>query len=362
VIDLLLGVRNEELAALRGEVAAKPRGDRSIVGRLETEISANPLKTITLDGDGFATIQAAGQRLDGGRFTTQSIAQLRSTGTGRPRFSVVCGSDPMTDIGFLQAHAEPKTLFQVASQFDCLEARDPVVVPVVEYLSDPTQGPRASISAFPGTLVRHYAAHDAAGRFVQSDEHHLNLLANALPAGARVVGGYLMTHELPDLEAAAASLERRFEEIRVGVHSHVPVLLGANWDGPVKSGQTIAQVFTSTLALGGYSEGATWSPILERICRQLLRAAYLGTVLAGVKLKQRRVVLTMIGGGVFGNPHRLIFDSILWALDQISAPIDVVLNGREVHESLGVEVLVAAAVARGGVVVEASGGKVRQLE
>src|SRR3989442_929187 len=77
-----------------------------------------------------------------------------------------------------QAPAPPGSLFQVASQFNCLESPGEFVVPVAEYFNDPTQGPRASISAFPGTLVRHYAAPAPDGsRFVQTnDGPQLNLL------------------------------------------------------------------------------------------------------------------------------------------------------------------------------------------
>ena len=52
----------------------------------------------------------------------------------------------LTDIGALQASAPPGSLFQVASQFNCLESPGAYVTPVAAYLGDPTQGPRASIS------------------------------------------------------------------------------------------------------------------------------------------------------------------------------------------------------------------------
>ena len=67
------------------------------------------------------------------------------------------------------AQVYARALFQVASQFNCLEAPGSFVVPVADYLHDPTQGPRASVSAFPATLVRHYAAPQPGGqRFVQA--------------------------------------------------------------------------------------------------------------------------------------------------------------------------------------------------
>jgi len=46
----------------------------------------------------------------------------------------------------------------------------------------------------------------------------------------------------------------------------------------------------------------------------------------------------MIGGGVFGNPHGLSIDSIVWAVDKVTAlgggPLTVVLNGRNFSQSV----------------------------
>lgn len=39
---------------------------------------------------------------------------------------------------------------------------------------------------------------------------------------------------------------------------------------------------------------------------------HLGTMLAGVALSRRRVVLTPIGGGVFRNRIEIIWEAILW--------------------------------------------------
>jgi AhpD family alkylhydroperoxidase len=91
---------------------------------------------------------------------------------------VLDGASPATDIGALQATAPAGSLFQVASQFNCLEAPYATVTDIADYFHDSTQGPRASISAFPGTFVRHYAAPGRAGtRFVQTTNgRQLNLL------------------------------------------------------------------------------------------------------------------------------------------------------------------------------------------
>ena len=65
------------------------------------------------------------------------------------------------DIGALQADpANKDAVFQVASNFNALETMTPFnqlnVNSIQDYWVDPTQGPRASISAAPGLFYRRY--------------------------------------------------------------------------------------------------------------------------------------------------------------------------------------------------------------
>jgi hypothetical protein len=255
----------------------------------------------------------------------------------------------------LQAFAPPASMFQVASQFNCLESPEPHLVRVADYFRDATQGPRAAISAFPGALVRHYAAPSpGGGRFVQeSDGLQVNLLSSVCHYGvATVHNGYLSPTEVADPEAFASLLEERFEAIRIGVHDNVEVVLGYNWDGQVPAPHTVAQVFTSTLAAGLYGHVPEADPRFDTIVRQLLRAAYLGTLLAAAALGKRRVVLTLIGGGAFGNPMTTICEAIIWAVEQ-AAPVlprdlTVVVNGRTLPDIPAVDALRATAAAYRG--------------
>jgi len=137
------------------------------------------------------------------------------------------------------------------------------------------------------------------------------------------------------------------------------VVFGYDWGGPVPNGadQRIAQVFTSTMALGGYSrdDGSAAFAVARR---QLLRAAYLGTLLAALDLGKHTVVFTMIGGGVFANPHRDIWDAIHWALAEaeplVNGTMTVLVNTRELVADIDRE----KARERGGVVVEFSGPEI----
>jgi hypothetical protein len=334
---------------------------RGLLAAIEREVASDPDRCFTFDDGGEATLSAAGRTWAAGRFETPSLGELRARVAARPRagdgrlaLSVLRGAHPLTDIGTLQATAPPRSLFQVASQFNCLESPGPYLVPVRDYPGDPTQGPRASVSAFPGTFLRHYRAPAADGtRFVQTSDRGLNLLADAVdPEVAEPRSGYLQVAQVRDLEALASSLDDRFDRIRVGVHSGVEVVLGHDWGGPVPGApRRIAQVFTSTLALGAYGAD-DGSVALATARRHLLRAAYLGTLLAALDLGCETVVLTLIGGGVFGNPHRDIWDAIHWALDQADPHADgralVLVNTRERLADADR----ARVTARGGTVVE----------
>lgn len=331
-----------------------------LLGAIEREVRTDPARAFAFDGAGFATLAAAGKTYAAGRFTTPTIGELRARLAGRVTsdakltVSALSGSHPLTDIGALQGTAGPADLFQVASQFNGLEAPDACIVPVVDYLHDYTQGPRASVSAFPGVLLRHYSAptRDGKGRFAQSEAAGLNLLADVFDdAVAEVKCGYLQSDAVHDRTAFAEALVTRFDHARVGVHEGVEVVYGHDWSGPVVGHRRIAQVLTSTIAQGGYGRD-DGSAELATARRQLLRAAYLGTLLAAADLGRTHVVLTLIGGGVFGNPLSDIWDAIFWAADTaqplLRGELTAVVNSRpplkgDVREQV---------IARGGRVVD----------
>jgi hypothetical protein len=377
LIELLLtqGVDPAAAQHLPGELethiasveASAGRGDRNQVGRIEAEVRKDPEGAFQFDSRGMGAIQSAEGVIPAGRFETAPLRALRERAAaasgagrgGRVRFWVLDGASPATDIGSLQATAGPGTLFQVASQFNCLESPGAYLVPVADYVGDSTQGPRAAVSAFSGTLLRHYAAPRPDGtRFVQvKDGQQVNLLESVCAPGlASVRNGYLTAGEIPDPSAFARALEQQFEDIRVGVHDDVPVLLGYDWDGVVEGERRIGQVLTSTLAGGAYSGISRADARYLPICRTLLRAAYLGTLLAGVALGRRKVVLTLIGGGAFENPIPLIWESILWAIGEVEPMVqsvmDVVLNERKLLQHVCVEQVLSSVRERDGALVK----------
>jgi hypothetical protein len=361
-----------QLTALRESLG---RGDGGVVARVEAEVKRDPQHAIRVNSHGNATLYAAGRSYKAGRFEVPRLCELRQRAlssrerAGRPACRatlwILDGASPVTDIGALQASAAPGSLFQVASQFNCLESPGRFVAEVAHYFHDPTQGPRASISAFPGTFLRHYAAPGLDGnRFVQStDGPQLNLLVDVCdPAVARVESGYLRAPEVYDAPAFARALEVQFEAIRIGLHDDIEVVLGADWTGEVKGApfRTIAQSFTSTIAAGMYGALDDGNAAFATIIRQLQRAAYLGTLLGAAALGMDRVVLTLIGGGVFVNPLPVIWDAIRWATDALAPflhrDLAVVVNGRNLSEGVAPDVLARAASERGGALIRCERG------
>jgi hypothetical protein len=378
MLDLLAGSDPSDLTALCDALTAHlhavggpgPRGDLRLIAQVEAEVRADPSRHIRIDRTGLATLEAAGRTFKAGHFETPRLGTLRRRAEeakalaggvgGALRFFVLDGASPATDIGALQATAPAGALFQVASQFNCLEAPDACITPVAEYVHDPTQGPRASVSALPGTFVRHYAAPAADGtRFVQkTNGPQINLLEELCANGAAsVTSGYLMMHNIRRRADFARTLEDRFDEIHTGVHDGVEVVFGHNWNGPVPSAPdlTVAQVLSSGVAAGGYSHADPRDPTVQTIIRQLQRAAHLGALIAAAALGKSYAVLTLVGGGVFGNPVPVVWEAILWAIDAVRPLLHrdlcVVLNGYNVGHQVPRTLLADAAAARGGALV-----------
>jgi hypothetical protein len=368
-------LRQEIETHIKAVLASARKGNRQLLPQAEKAIRLDPAKHFEFDSTNSASLVVNEYRWCAGRFETVSLGELKAralqpkTAGAQARLWAFDGASPATDVATLQA-STADALFQVASQFNCLESPGPYIVNVENYFSDPTQGPRASLSAFPATLLRHYSApNDDGTRFVQeSDGPQIDLLEDA--CGRRVSqNGYFTGQNLGNPELILKALVDRFDKIRLGVHDNAQVMLGYNWDGEVPDSdiRRIAQVFTSTAAGGGYGAETYLRSSFTDISRQLLRAAYLGTLLAAINLGRKRVVLTLIGGGVFQNPIRLIWESIEWAIDEVrpflAHDIDVIVNGYNFGSKTIVDECVVPGVRqRGGALVSFSNDGLRSIQ
>lgn len=351
------GSRDEELCTLlRAHTLAaeqsKNRRSSKLIAAVEQAVASNP-DLLTRDEQGNTWLAVGDDRWSAGRFEAVTIADLRerarqaraaaspSPGAPTPRLRmwVLGGASIATDIGTLQATAGDGALFQVASQFNCLESPDAwQLAPVRNYVHDYTQGPRAAVGAFPATLLRHYRAPGADGRpFVQTtDGSQLDLLDEAVdPSLGGRHNGYFDGHRARDVAAIVDALRSNQDKIKVGVQTEAEVVLGADWYGTVQGRPRIAQVFTSTVAGGSYGGERAFGEQFPSVCAMLLRAAYRGTLLAAAAGGQRKVVLTLIGGGVFSNDLGAIWTAITEAVEHVepllSGDMDVFVNVRELR-------------------------------
>jgi len=289
---------------------------------------------------------ANGKHYNAGVFETPSLAELRRRGSATKLPGHLGVTNELGDVA--SKHAESGNLhatFQVASQFNCLEFVGPSVVPedgVTRYINDRTQGPACSIACGPATVYRNYFAPVGGGDDVASggggqtrDRQIENLkdLSRLLSGDGKelinVQGGYTLAGEaqLRKIDAALRRLERdgRLDNaraaLRVGVHSDIQVT-ATDW-GRSKvdnSQQVVTQVFGSacSVAYNRKSEPASWrklaSLVLEASYEATLWAALQNAERHGGKGGSRRVFLTCLGGGVFGNSMDWIVQAMRRAL------------------------------------------------
>ena len=269
-----------------------------------------------------------------GQFEMPSLADLRlrvaqGTGASGPnRVSIVTGD-------VRKMHQMPEyagALFQVASQFNALEMVGPSVTPedgVTRYEHDHTQGPACAIAAGAATIYRNYFA-PVGDQIGQSAANQIDGLADLGAELSRALGrpvpdlwsmqnGYALATRA-GLEMIAAHLRETGDaavdelagHLRVGVHQGVEIT-----DEPSSPGPRVTQVFCSALPV---AYGRWPQPLWQEFAQMVLNAAYEATLLAGV-LNSRQggsniVLLTLLGGGAFGNAPEWIHTAIQRAISK----------------------------------------------
>ena len=237
----------------------------------------------------------------------------------------------------LSLHALPENrgaLFQVASQFNCLEFAGPSVVPeqgVTGYASDNTQGPACSLACAAATVYRNYFA-PVDGIPGQTRDRQLNTL-DGLAAALGAEGAYWdikngYTHSdtarLTKLRTALAQHDRDalLGAVKIGLQTHAGVDFSARFT-PTTEPTHVSQAFCSALSCG-YTNVPL--PHWEPLATLVLDAAYEATLLAAVvecaahgegSAQSPKVWLTFLGGGVFGNRTKWIAGAIGRALARV---------------------------------------------
>jgi hypothetical protein len=249
---------------------------------------------------------------------------------GRLKLSLVTGD-------VRQMHQSPENagaLFQVASQFNLLEMIGPEVTPehgVSRYQHDHTQGPACAMAAGAATIYRNYFA-PVGGGYGQTTERQFDGLAGLGECFAAALNspvaslwcmqnGYALCTRagldaiawyLGELQSEQVDMLRG--KLRIGVHHDVEVTEATGEHRPL-----VSQAFCSALPVAYAQIGdAPWEPFASLV----LEAAYEATMLVAVLNKRRGasnvVLLTLLGGGAFGNQVDWILAAIRRALRKMS--------------------------------------------
>jgi hypothetical protein len=277
-----------------------------------------------------------------GTFSTPTLAELRDRTHGVRSGRLRVTHEVIGDVLELHARAENRgALFQVASQFNCLEFADPRAVPedgVTDYATDPTQGPACSLAAGAATVYRNYfvPVRGIAGQTRDRQLDNLDALAGMLGGpGAywEVRNGYTWSDEarLQRLRERMAGHDRDalLGAVKIGLQTHVGVTFARRFVEPDEP-TTVSQAFCSALSCGYTEIGLDhWEPlatlVLDAAYEATLRAALLEDVRSnGEGARPRTVWLTFLGGGAFGNRMEWIGRAIGRALARLDgADLDV---------------------------------------
>ena len=257
-------------------------------------------------------------------------AKTFASASGKLKLSVVQGDVPLL-------HRAPEyagALFQVASQFNALEMTGPNVTPedgVTRYAYDRTQGPACAIAAGAATIYRNYFA-PVSGGIGQTAKRQVDGLVEIGAALGAATGhgvgelwsmknGYAMCS--PSGLAAITDHLARLDADEIDALRGL-LAIGLQWDAEVTDGTThpgplVSQAFCSALPIA-YTRIA--SPQWRAFAPLVLEAAYEATLWAAALNAQRGasnvVLLTLLGGGAFGNEETWILGAMRRALELAS--------------------------------------------
>lgn len=304
--------------------------------------------TVRTDKDGKQLIEGEnGRAYKVGRFWTPSLTELEAEVDKQGGMKALSGKlrvrNVLGDVSGKHADEENcHATFQVASQFNCLEFVGPNVEPedgITGYIHDRTQGPACSITCGPATAYRNYFA-EVDGQIGQTTDHQIDNLQDVSrkignePQGRyyNVTGGYTMadTDGLKSMNRHIQSLSKKElndirRSLRIGIHEDVQVT-STNWgrNHLKHDEQTVTQVFGSACSVSYSGNGArSWEPFASMVLSASYEATLYAALLTALRHNgsrhlsgPRRVFLTCLGGGVFGNPMEWITDAMEHAFEK----------------------------------------------
>lgn len=260
--------------------------------------------------------------MEAGRLDVISLERLRSLvdteSTGQAALSI---SEVVADARELHlSHESEGAMFQVASQFNLLEMISPSVTPeegISIYANDPTQGPACAIAAGAGTIYRNYFA-PVNGKVGQTVDNQIDclqsvgsILGNRQESLWSMQNGYALAseHGLTVINDTLGGMgTTKLDNVRAAL------CIGIQWDTEVTTvggGHLVSQIYCSALPVA-YS--AHPPNIWERFARLILEATYEAAFASAAinygRTGNRKLYLTLVGGGAFGNEPAWILSAI----------------------------------------------------
>ena len=275
---------------------------------------------LRLDGERLISL-ANDRSFFAGEFTTPALSHLRASVEIPAAGKHIRVAEKVADVQSL--HQDPENenaVFQVASQFNCLEMVSPSAVPeagVGIYQNDWTQGPACCICAGAGTIFRNYFV-ELNGQLGQSADNQVDCLAgidrhfdNETHRYWQMQNGYCFPTKagLATIEAKLAALsEAQLNELRgklmVGHQAGTEVTVG-------DSNHRVSQVFCSALPVA-YSNvsKSEWNHFPRLILDATYELTFYIALQNLINTGCDKLYLTLVGGGVFGNKLDWILSSI----------------------------------------------------
>lgn len=291
---------------------------------------------LSVDGNAM-TSQVNGRKMICGTLETPNLAEFRSRAEacslpGKLRLAELVG-----DVANLhQAPENAGAVFQVASQFNLLEMISPSASPedgVAIYAADRTQGPACAISAGAGTIYRNYFA-PVHGRIGQTQDNQIDCLADLGSALGntnqrlwRMKNGYALAEAegLKEIANRLAELDEAQRDDLRKLHR-----IGAQWDTEVTIVDppfTVTQTYCSAMPVSYCSAPAElWSDFAMLVLEAAYEATFCAALINAEKTGNKKLFLTLLGGGVFGNREEWIFSAIRRAVTKFrDVDLDVAL-------------------------------------
>jgi nicotinic acid mononucleotide adenylyltransferase len=315
-----------------------------------------------------------GTEIDIGVFRYMSVEDLLKTATSNPSAMSVFGFDQKNLKYFTMtspAHVVHMTpgysgsIFQVASQFNALEMASPELTPqqgITNYWNDKTQGPACAMVCPLGTLYRNYFCMPDTGNPLEDKSVNGNPQTGT-PAGGKGTGnnqintltdlekvdkcfenltfrnGYIFVNDKAQLDAINKYLStpdnfwKAMMAIKYVIQEDTPVVDVTTSGGKILD-QIVSQIYCSAYPVAYSTSGTTNVPDTSAadyalLSSMILHAVYYSTLAYAVTRitpdeTRKKVFLTKVGGGVFGNDVSLIDNAIYNALRHFTAyPIDV---------------------------------------